>query len=240
MTFQARCDRLERTLAVWREITHPPQPASIISPTGGVIANPNPGGGFYCPTSQPAWSAYRDPSFGTATLTFASPTSATFKWFRTIDGGAVADSVTYTRLAVAAPPPAPPAVKAAVAVLAASGAAHRFAAPSGADVGTPGGWPNASVTPNGFVVYPGTPLGPALSIAVSFTLPASIPAGWYQVFNLGDGLSLICACAADAEHVVFCVVVLIQTPSQLIYAASQSTRRPATCRPASPCRPSWC
>ena len=65
------------------------------------------GGGFYCPTSQPAWSAYRDPSFGTATLTFASATSATFKWFRTIDGGAVADSVTYTRLAVAAPPPPP-------------------------------------------------------------------------------------------------------------------------------------
>lgn len=52
------------------------QPASVISPTGGSIEDPNGSGGFFCPNSQPAWSAFRDPSFGVATITFESATQA--------------------------------------------------------------------------------------------------------------------------------------------------------------------
>ena len=77
------------------------QPAATISPTGGLLPNPvlGPSGGYFCPASQPAWSAYRDPSFGFGKLVINSATTATYSWMRTIDGNsAAADSVQYVRL----------------------------------------------------------------------------------------------------------------------------------------------
>ena len=112
------------------------QPAQA-GTSAGLLPNPNPSGsGYFCQSVQPAWSAVRDPSFGVATLNILSATSATFKWYRTIDNSppgqaligtasntepvvptVVADSVTYTRSAgctlpasvpVAAPAPVYP------------------------------------------------------------------------------------------------------------------------------------
>jgi len=84
------------------------QPAQT-GTAAGLVPDPNNStGGFFCQSKQPLYSAYRDPSFGVATLTINSATSATFKWYRTIDnkvspvsGGTaprvVKDSITYTR-----------------------------------------------------------------------------------------------------------------------------------------------
>ena len=38
--------------------------------------------GLYCPKSQPAYSAYREASFGHGILEFLSPTEATWSWHR--------------------------------------------------------------------------------------------------------------------------------------------------------------
>ena len=46
----------------------------------GVGPDPSGSGKWFCSKSQPAYSAYRDPSFGTALLTITSATSATFNW----------------------------------------------------------------------------------------------------------------------------------------------------------------
>lgn len=40
---------------------------------------------YFCQSSQPKWSAYRDPSFGFSAITFVNDTTATFKWHRNID-----------------------------------------------------------------------------------------------------------------------------------------------------------
>ena len=74
-----------------------------------MLQNPfNPGTGYFCPTSQPAWSAYRDPSYGTATLKLLSANQAQFSWYRVLDGGVMAaDSVLYTRTSPMAPSPTP-------------------------------------------------------------------------------------------------------------------------------------
>ena len=94
----------------------------------GFIANPLGGAQYWCQSSQPQWSAYRDPSFGFAGLTFLSDTQATLKWYRNADQNSnvtqnnptsasftlyAADSVTYTRFtgscaANNSPPPPPP------------------------------------------------------------------------------------------------------------------------------------
>ena len=54
----------------------------------GVIPNPvvDPSlNTYFCQSSQPVWSAYRDPSFGFAGLTFINDTAASFSWYRNID-----------------------------------------------------------------------------------------------------------------------------------------------------------
>jgi len=52
-----------------------------------------------CQSSQPRWSAHRDPSFGHAILTIESPSVAHLKWYRNVDGVAtLSDSTTYERL----------------------------------------------------------------------------------------------------------------------------------------------
>jgi hypothetical protein len=38
--------------------------------------------GQYCPTSQPAWSAYREPSFGHGVIDFANATHAFWTWHK--------------------------------------------------------------------------------------------------------------------------------------------------------------
>ena len=82
------------------------QPASGTAGGPGVVTNPaiDPSQTqYFCQTSQPVWSAYRDPSFGFAGLTFTSDTTATYNWYRNVDQtpGAstlvVADTATYTR-----------------------------------------------------------------------------------------------------------------------------------------------
>ena len=74
---------------------HPPgcpvatyQPAS--GKAGGPGSVPNPifdpsGDTFFCQTSQPVWSAYRDPSFGFAGFVFEGDDTVTYEWFRNED-----------------------------------------------------------------------------------------------------------------------------------------------------------
>ena len=74
---------------------HPPgcvitsyQPASGKAGGPGVIPNPvlDPSkSAYFCQSSQPVWSAYRDPSFGFAGMQFLNDTTATFSWYRNID-----------------------------------------------------------------------------------------------------------------------------------------------------------
>ena len=44
-------------------------------------SDPATNGGF-CPTSQPAWSAFRQPAFGHGILTFENSTHALWQWNR--------------------------------------------------------------------------------------------------------------------------------------------------------------
>ena len=93
--------------------------AVTFQPGPGYLPNPviGGGGGYFCPSSQPAWSAFRDPSYGYGTLKLTGPNTATYGFFRTIDGPSTGnanvaiDMVSYTRVTsiVAAPSP-PPAV----------------------------------------------------------------------------------------------------------------------------------
>ena len=75
---------------------------------GGLGVVPNPtldpsSSAYFCQSSQPTWSAYRDPSFGFAGMNFTSDTTATFSWFRNIDqnpsGSTLTsvDSTTFTK-----------------------------------------------------------------------------------------------------------------------------------------------
>ncbi|GAQ79694.1 purple acid phosphatase [Klebsormidium nitens] len=55
--------------------------------------------GSYCYDSQPPWSAYREPSFGHATLDMLDANTAVWQWHRNQDDEAVVtDSYTYKRL----------------------------------------------------------------------------------------------------------------------------------------------
>jgi Icc-related predicted phosphoesterase len=54
--------------------------------------------GGYCPTSQPIWSAYREPSFGHGTLDVVNTTHAHWQWHRNQDGfDVVSDSYWVVR-----------------------------------------------------------------------------------------------------------------------------------------------
>jgi hypothetical protein len=64
-------------------------------PGSGCADNTNP---CFCFANQPAWSAYREPSFGHGELVFKSATEAVWKWYRNVDSQAEeSDSVTITR-----------------------------------------------------------------------------------------------------------------------------------------------
>lgn len=89
----------------------------------------------FCPTSQPAWSAFREPSFGHASLTIANGTTADWAWHRVQNDTLVeADGVTMRRAldcGAKAGPTAPASsggVKAAAAALAVAAAALTAAA----------------------------------------------------------------------------------------------------------------
>jgi len=51
----------------------------------------------YCPTSQPVWSAYRNPSWGFGVLTIINSTTAHWLWNNTDNGSNVFDEVYFTR-----------------------------------------------------------------------------------------------------------------------------------------------
>ena len=89
------------------------QRASGVAGGAGVLADPASPDRFFCQSSQPTWSAYRDPSFGFASLTFNSSMQATLTWYRNVDqasGQALrgADKVTYTRFTGTCGAPLPP------------------------------------------------------------------------------------------------------------------------------------
>ena len=52
-------------------------------------------GGEFCPKSQPAWSAFREASFGHGTLDFVNGTHALWQWHRNQDGEAIASDTVY-------------------------------------------------------------------------------------------------------------------------------------------------
>ena len=86
--------------------TFQPGSNSVGATSPGLVPDPSLSGNYWCPASQPLYSAFRDPSFGFSFLTLNSDTSATFKWFRTsanvgLSGGSLVpqDAVTYTRRA---------------------------------------------------------------------------------------------------------------------------------------------
>lgn len=85
----------------YQRVVHPPNCNTLsFQPAGSVKAGPvflplanttsssrgTPLG--FCQSSQPDWSAHRDPSFGHAVLELQSDTRAVLKWYRNIDGQA--------------------------------------------------------------------------------------------------------------------------------------------------------
>ncbi len=46
----------------------------------GAVEDPRAPGRFFCQASQPAWSAFREPAFGFAGLTFLNDSAAQFTW----------------------------------------------------------------------------------------------------------------------------------------------------------------
>ena len=93
------------------------QPSNGILGQPGVVASPFNAAQFWCQSSQPVWSAHRDPSFGFSGITFVDDNHATYNWYRNIDQSPSAatlvsgDSATYVRQTVgfnSPPPPAPP------------------------------------------------------------------------------------------------------------------------------------
>ncbi|GFR53263.1 hypothetical protein Agub_g16045 [Astrephomene gubernaculifera] len=72
---------------------------SASSNTSSATSTPNTPPLGFCQSSQPVWSAYRDPSFGHAILDLLSPSTARFRWFKNLEGNAVArDDVVLERL----------------------------------------------------------------------------------------------------------------------------------------------
>ena len=78
--------------------TYQPGGGSVTGAPGGLLLDAAGTGGYFCQSAQPVFSAHRDPSFGFSFLNITSANTATFNWYRTIDGGTLAaDTVTYTR-----------------------------------------------------------------------------------------------------------------------------------------------
>lgn len=51
--------------------------------------------GSLCATSQPDWSAFREPSYGHGLLTFLNSTTAHWEWNRNLDSEAVTGDSMY-------------------------------------------------------------------------------------------------------------------------------------------------
>lgn len=51
--------------------------------------------GQFCATSQPAWSAFREPAFGHGILTFENSTHALWQWNRNLDNESVESDTVY-------------------------------------------------------------------------------------------------------------------------------------------------
>lgn len=51
--------------------------------------------GQLCASSQPAWSAFREPTYGHGTLTFMNETTAFWRWNRNLDNEAVVGDSVY-------------------------------------------------------------------------------------------------------------------------------------------------
>ncbi|GAB4821362.1 hypothetical protein N2152v2_008408 [Parachlorella kessleri] len=94
--------------AVSKFITDQPQPAYCADPSlfAYMWFIPTPTetptltlqNGQFCPTSQPDWSAYREPSFGHGILTIMNATHASWEWHRNQDAvDVVKDSATIIR-----------------------------------------------------------------------------------------------------------------------------------------------
>ena len=49
----------------------------------------------FCATSQPSWSAFREPTYGHGILTFMNSTTALWQWNRNIDSEAVIGDSVY-------------------------------------------------------------------------------------------------------------------------------------------------
>ena len=59
--------------------------------------------GSLCASSQPAWSAFREPSYGHGVLTFINITTALWQWNRNLDNEAVAADTVYINREVSCP-----------------------------------------------------------------------------------------------------------------------------------------
>ncbi|KAK2079134.1 hypothetical protein QBZ16_002825 [Prototheca wickerhamii] len=78
---------------------HCPKP-SLVGPPYQPVACPEflYGDGAYCESTQPYWSAFREPSFGHSTIEFINATHALFEWKRNQDAqSVVADSTMLVR-----------------------------------------------------------------------------------------------------------------------------------------------
>ena len=87
------------------------QPAQPGTTAGSV---PGPNGGYWCQSAQPAWSAYRDASFGFAGMTIFNDTVASLSWYRNVDQNPAAGSplvaadTAYLMRSTTCPAPPPP------------------------------------------------------------------------------------------------------------------------------------
>ena len=165
------------------------QGANGIAGKAGSVSNPSGAATYFCQSSQPSWSAYRDPSFGFAGLVFNSDTSATWSWYRSVDQtstaaslSAAVDTVSYTRytgttcgvltgstLSPPPPPasnPAPPPSPALANGLIRVSASYQFAA-TFANLASPTAFGVAVC--NSVVAAPGSGLTTALSATAACT-----------------------------------------------------------------------
>ena len=88
----AVCKMFSDTIVVFADKVFADSPGQCPAPNA-TTAKSQPGGycptyvydGQFCATSQPAWSAFREPAYGHGILTFANSTHALWQWNRNID-----------------------------------------------------------------------------------------------------------------------------------------------------------
>ena len=167
----------------------------------GLVADPSLSGNYWCPASQPLYSAFRDPSFGFSFLNLTSDTTATFKWFRTsanagLSGNALVpqDMVTYTRRASST---CSAAVTAATAKVAQAKAPSAPPSPAALRCGKfllNGAPAPYTGYPGYYAIYLGCIAGqPSASCCAA--IEASV--GLYAATNTSAGTSVNCLCEAE-------------------------------------------